>query len=381
MTIREWRVLFLEIFYPTVLIVLSSIILALSTASYDKLYALSTSKIPVTQTVYYGYESTVDPIVAQNFMNHYYNSGKFKAVPVDIIFDNTDPFGTNLYKFDDYIMTHGSRTENYFSVFIRTISQAPPKYDIVTFVDPTQSDATGYAIQATINSIIKDFSKNPNMNFSIQRGPFPKSKLEDSILKIVLTMLTVFSYSIALGIITSSIAGNLWKERADSLKHQQIVSGGSKLSYWLSVYLIDLLKFTIPGLSFIIIILAFKLDLPYYWLFDLLCIFSILPFTYLITFIIKKESVARNLVRLIHIFLGGMMAPAAFGFLLADSTKVVGQILKWALKFNPTFCFGMGLTQISLGSLLEDPDNTDPNKNMTFMKAGSDVVFMLLEIS
>ena len=385
MTFREFRIIFLEIFYPTILIVLSSIILALSTASFDKLYPLSVDKIPAHQTVFYGYESTVNPIDAQNFMNYFYNSGSFKAVAIDITFDSSISFGENLKTFDNYVMNHGSRTDNYFSVFIRAINQVPvsggpPKYDIVTFIDPTQTDATGYAIQGTINSVIKDFSKNEKMSFSIKRGPFPKSKLDDSILKFVLTMLTVFSYSIALGIITSSIAGNLCKERADSLKHQQIVSGGSKFSYWLSIYIIDLLKFAIPGLSFIIIILSFDLNLPYYWLFDILCILSILPFTYLITFIIQKESIARNLVRLIHIFLGGMMAPAAFGFLATDNLKVIGQILKWGLKFNPTFCFGLGLTQISLGSLIDDSDNPDPNKNMEFSKAGSDIVFLVLQL-
>ena len=80
MTRRELKVLFLEIFYPTLLIIISSIILALSTGSYDKLHRLDTSLIPKSQIVYYSYNTSnigQDPTVADNFMSHYYDKGKF----------------------------------------------------------------------------------------------------------------------------------------------------------------------------------------------------------------------------------------------------------------------------------------------------------------
>lgn len=206
-TIRECRVLFLEIFYPTLLIVIASVILAISTANFDKLYSLPLSKIPSDQTVYYGYGSNVDPLLAENFMNQYFNSGVFQAKKAETFLDSKH-FEENIINFDNYVTENGNRYDNYFSLYIRQLGGTPPVYDIITFVDPTQADATGYAIQGVYTSIIRDHSKE-EMNFAIKRGPFPKSKFEDNILKIILTMITVFSYSIALGIITSSIAGNI----------------------------------------------------------------------------------------------------------------------------------------------------------------------------
>ena len=257
MTSRELKILFLEIFYPTLLIILSSIILALSTGSYDKLHRLDESLIPNSQTVYYSFNTTnlgQDSGPVENFMSHYYDKGKFSAKAGDLFIDATD-FDRGIRQYNDNLYDNRIRDKSYLGVYLKDkyVEDGVTTYDVITFVDPTQTHITGYAIQGTISSILRDhLGEDYSFKFSV--GPFSKSKLYDSILKITLTMLTVFSFSIALGVMTASIAGNICKERADSLKHQQIVSGGSMLSYWASNYIVDLAKFAIPGLSFIIII-------------------------------------------------------------------------------------------------------------------------------
>jgi ATP-binding cassette subfamily A (ABC1) protein 3 len=245
-------------------------------------------------------------------------------------------------------------------------------------VDPTQEGAPGYAILGTMNSIFRDVTEDKEATFEFSRGPFPRSKFEDNLVRIIMSMITVFSYSVAMGIITSSMAGNICKEREDSLKHQQIVSGGSKFSYWTSIYITDLVKFLFPGLSFIIIIAVVGVEIPLFWLFDILCILSILPFTYFATFILRKESVARNVIRIVHIFAGGAMAPIVFGFMQGGKgLRIVGHILRWAFVWNPTFTFSNGLITVLIGQI-SDP-GASKYRLFTFEKALGDLIFLCIQ--
>ena len=187
-------------------------------------------------------------------MSHYYDKGKFYKRSTEKFFNETG-LDQGIIDFNEYLYDETIQDKSYLGVYLRDKSEnnGVTTYDMITFVDITQEHITGYAIEGTVSLILRDhLDKDYTFRFNV--GKLPKSKLEDSILKITLTMLKVFSFSITLGVITASIAGNICKHRVDSLKHQQIVSGNSMLSFWTSNYTVDLAKFAIPGLSFIIII-------------------------------------------------------------------------------------------------------------------------------
>jgi len=379
MTIRECRVLFLEIFYPTLLIVIAAVIQSISTSSSTGMYSLSLSSVPAPQIVAWSYNpvNIQDKSRAEQFINTYYNNN---GLPFESQFIDTEmgaDLNLTMLNFDQNIMDLKHFNQDYFSVFVEDIDDATNSYNIITFIDPTQNAAPGYAVQGTMSAIMRDVTGDKDMKFNLERAAFPRSKSVDKILKIVLTMITVFSYSISMGIITSSIAGNICKERAESIKHQQIVSGGSRFSYWVAMFFVDLLKFAFPGMSFIIVILAFGMNIPLFWLFNILCILSLLPFTYFITFILTKESVARNVVRLLHIFLGAVMAIITFGFMQSDKTKVVGNIFNWIFKWNPTFTFSNGLIVVLLGSINESDEGTYDHFGLN--EAGGDLLFLVLQ--
>lgn len=69
----------------------------------------------------------------------------------------------------------------------------------------------------------------------------------DDLLQTTMAIMTVISFSLAVGNITSSIAANIVMERNDSVKHQQLISGGSLFAYWMSHYFVDILKFVTPA--------------------------------------------------------------------------------------------------------------------------------------
>jgi ATP-binding cassette subfamily A (ABC1) protein 3 len=93
-------------------------------------------------------------------------------------------------------------------------------------------------------------------------------------------------------LIYSSIILVIVLERETQVKHQQVVSGTSLFAYWFSEYLVGLLKCMIPTGVGIAMIYVLNVNLPYGWLFMIVFQFSVLPFTYVTSFIFDKEAIA-----------------------------------------------------------------------------------------
>ena len=234
---RELRILILEVLLPTVLIIFSGLLLGFSVRSQDKMFNLSLSYVPSGQITRIAYNhDNIDRSVAEGFLNHYFDANKFNGEIIeDILPANTVEEAAISYS--AFLTVPEFKGSNIFSVYINNIEEKEgvKYYDLVTLVDPNQEGAVGYAIQGIMTSILRDATGDENAEYSISRGTFPRDPIVDNIIKIVLISVTILNYSITLGIVTSSLAGNIVKERADSLKHQQIVSGGSKFAYWMSI--------------------------------------------------------------------------------------------------------------------------------------------------
>ena len=95
------------------------------------------------------------------------------------------------------------------------------------------------------------------VEFNVQNSPFPiffqQARLYDAYSSV--------SYSVILGIalslIPSVLVSTMIKERELQLKHMQMISGVSLLSYWLSNFIFDILKTYIPMIVFAILIEIF----------------------------------------------------------------------------------------------------------------------------
>lgn len=60
--------------------------------------------------------------------------------------------------------------------------------------------------------------------------------------------MAVFLFALAYSFIPAGVILFIVKERENNAKHQQIVSGVSVYAYWLSNLLIDVVKYSIPGI-------------------------------------------------------------------------------------------------------------------------------------
>jgi hypothetical protein len=95
--------------------------------------------------------------------------------------------------------------------------------------------------------------------------------------------------------IPASIITLIVREREDLVKHQQLVSGLSITSYWLSNYLVDFVKHLFPAAICIAMVVAFNISafndssetLGITSLLFILYGWAMMPFTYLVAFLFE----------------------------------------------------------------------------------------------
>jgi ATP-binding cassette subfamily A (ABC1) protein 3 len=106
-------------------------------------------------------------------------------------------------------------------------------------------------------AILRLATGNKNMTIQTRNHPLPPTKTQ----RIQRHDLDAFSaaiiVNIAFSFIPASFAVPIVKEREVKAKHQQLISGVSVLSYWLSTYVWDFISFLFPSTFAIILFYAF----------------------------------------------------------------------------------------------------------------------------
>jgi ABC-type multidrug transport system fused ATPase/permease subunit len=64
----------------------------------------------------------------------------------------------------------------------------------------------------------------------------------------------------------------------------------------------------------------------------------VVPFTYVMSFLFTTENVAQTITIFLHFVFAGIGAIVVFVLQLIESTRDVGDILKWVLRITPSYC-------------------------------------------
>jgi len=123
-------------------------------------------------------------------------------------------------------------------------------------------------------------------------------------------LLSSIGVAIAYTLISDTLICTLIKEKKLAIKHQIMISGGSKIAYWLSHYLIDFLTHALPAFVSLHMIDIYKIDAPNVaYLFTTFCFANPL-FVYVLCFLFTNDSIASIFIRLFYIGFG-VVAPIA----------------------------------------------------------------------
>jgi ATP-binding cassette subfamily A (ABC1) protein 3 len=199
-------------------------------------------------------------------------------------------------------------------------------------------------------------TKNPKASIKVNIKPLPFTVAERKTIALVTGVFAAFIFTVGMSFIPASLISYIVKERETNTKHQQVVSGVSIFSYWVSNYIVDLLKYLIPGLICPLLCKMYQLDNlvgdrdseTAVWTIFILYGFSIISFTYLISFLFKDYANSQVTNYFLNFVMGVPVAMTFFVLRSIPKTTNIAKMLNFVAALSPTFALGYGLTNISM---------------------------------
>ncbi|CAI2386824.1 unnamed protein product [Moneuplotes crassus] len=376
MIFRHIRPIVFEILYPSLLIIFGALVLTLSVNASNRVTTVSMNDFPMKQEFSYSeYEPNVNPDLSKDFVEGFFKNDVF--TPIHFEMDQEGDIKERFSRLDQILLGKSKQDQSYGSAYIKEIinNATTNLYDIITVLDINSAGVLPYFTGFMSNALLKHSTGDEEISLNLSYGGFPQSKLLDNVLSTTMAIMTVISFSLSVGSITSAIAANLVSERNDAIKYQQMISGGSLFSYWFSVYFVDILKFILPAASFVIITYTMDFSVDYSWILLIMMIIAVLPFTYLLTFFFKKDNTARTAVSYLQFFFGGFMALIIFAFQMLSSEGFYIKIFKWICRFQPGFSFCNAIVQMLMKDIIPDVKETSL---FSLDKVGGDILMLCI---
>ena len=153
--------------------------------------------------------------------------------------------------------------------------------------------------QALISRVV-----NSRVDIRVFNSPLPPTKEFERLDARILGFISSFIFSIAMAFIPASLVVFLVKEREQGIKHQQLVSGASVFSYWTANLFVDIIKLALPTIFCVLMCLAFNIkaliepqqSFGATWILFIFFGLSLIPFTYLMSFLFKNYGNAQAFV-------------------------------------------------------------------------------------
>ena len=164
--------------------------------------------------------------------------------------------------------------------------------------------AVSYFDQFIYQSILNTAIEDREVTFTCQSSPFPVFYQDKKLLEAYSAVSFSVILGIALSLIPSVLVSTIIKERELQLKHMQMISGASLISYWVSNFIFDIAKTYIPMLCFLFFNEAFTYQrenfAEEFWLY-LIFPLAIVPFTYITSFLFDSDNTAQIFTIFMHI--------------------------------------------------------------------------------
>ncbi|CAN0348380.1 unnamed protein product [Pylaiella littoralis] len=268
------------------------------------------------------------------------------------------------------------------------LSQFPNSYDNRVFgaLSFRQADTTAVTFDCTIHSnysalhsspvylnqinsaILRMLSNDETLSIKTVMHPMPETAEEEEQVDFIQTFYVILFTIMAFSFVPAAWIMYIVREKETKCKHQQIVSGVSLEAYWFSSYVWDFVSYLIP-MSFAIILFkaagvstlfdngAVKALVLLFLLFGL----SMVPYTYLGSFLFSSHSKAQNLW-LFHNFVMGILGPVAISF-ISNAKKEVKETLLFVLRLFPQVSFSFALIVLGFNNAIQSGGDDDFNED------------------
>jgi len=372
---RDKKGIVLELFLPVVMVILGLLLAKISVLDVIKPLTLSDDLYGQKFDVLYNYDVRYGDIYGSRLkaaMNSdYFN---LKATPQ-----------TNVADFDTQVFQNRHTTPfSKFNIFFATADLYNYQFNYLTLVDTRAQEASPFALNKINQALLRIATGNLNKQIEVVVSPFLHTKGIKAIESSVDGAALGFVFTIGMSFIPASIITFLVKEKELNFKHQQLVSGVTISSYWLSNYFVDFLKYLFPAVLNCVMATVFRATQltagekeKILWSLFMLYGTSSISLVYLMSFLFKDFGTAQTTTFFFHFGTGFIGGIAVAILRIIPGTNLIAQILQWVFRPLPTFALTCGLLNLSnmdVYQLIEnDPDTKSP---WSWDLAGGDVLYL-----
>ncbi|KAL4432498.1 hypothetical protein ABPG74_013352 [Tetrahymena malaccensis] len=258
-------------------------------------------------------------------------------------------------------------------------------YTYTALINTVSLDGIPMSIHLLNNAIIKSLTGKP-IQISVTNKALPKTYNTQQQQGLIQGISSVVFFSMGISFIPASIISFIVKERAEHIKHQQIVSGVTLKAYWISNFFIDYIKFLIPTILSSLLAFVFQVDTMTqngnFGYFILLFIFyglALMPFVYLFSFVHSDYGNAQIIQFFVHFMIGGIGAVIFMILSFSDSTHDIGVNLAWILRIFPSFAIYDGFSKLSSRKNIQIQENLSQlPSQMNLNVMGGDFMFLII---
>ena len=342
---------------------------------------LEPSLFPLTQRVIYNTNGISGSSAASysDLINLFTPSSDFTFTATTSTVGSSDT--ATLENFDDILYNSAQVSPlspyRYGHYYLYSLDYTNHQYKVVSFINNTSQDAQVAVPHFMYQAILrKEISSS--FSYTMINDPMPIVQIYKDRNKSSSGFFVIFVLGIAFALIPTSIIGFLLNEKVNALVHQQIISGMSKSSYWISNFIYDIVKVYVPILITIAFLYIFSLQYDYAWLLIFLFPTAIVPYTYFTSFFFNDEATGQNFTIIHNFFIGGLLPIVMNVLRLIDSTKSIGDGLVWLPRIIPIYNVCNGIVMISLKDTIANMRNQSTSDAISFTVAGGDVMFLVL---
>ncbi|EAS03348.1 ABC transporter family protein (macronuclear) [Tetrahymena thermophila SB210] len=288
----------------------------------------------------------------------------------------------SIQEFDNQLFNRKT-TESKFGYFLSNMQGNIFSY--TAFINTVSLDGIPMAINLLNNAIIKSIT-NKQIQINVTNKPLATTSSTKNLVGLTQGINVALFFSMGISFIPASIISYIVRERAEHVKHQQIVSGVSLKAYWISNFVIDYIKYLIPTVISCFLAFAFQVtsvtdngNFGYFLLLIFLYGLSLLSLVYVFSFLHSDYGNAQVIQFFLHFMFGGVGAVIFAILRFYDSTHNFAVKVSWVFRIFPSFSIYDGFTNLTGRKFTQIQENLSQLPSPSDLDiVGGDILFLII---